>query len=115
MGRPVSEGAYLYIPRCADGSYYAGTARNGLEARVGEHNAGLFGGYTAARRLVALVFSQQFESITDAITAERQVKGWSRSKKEALINGDWSRVSQRARRRRPPRASRAAIARRRRA
>ena len=75
------EGAYLYILRCADGSYYTGTARSGLERRVAEHNAGTYGGYTAQRRPVTLVFSQWFDRITDAIAAERQVKGWSSAKK----------------------------------
>jgi putative endonuclease len=83
------DGAFLYIVRCADGSYYAGTARGGLERRIAEHNEGYFGGYTAARRPVSLVFSQWFDRITDAIAAERQVKGWSRAKKEALIRGDF--------------------------
>jgi putative endonuclease len=41
-----------------------GTARNALEARVAEHNAGLFGGYTAIRRPVSLIFSQYFGAIT---------------------------------------------------
>ena len=50
---------------CVDGSYYIGTARNGLETRVAEHNAGSFGGYTAKRRPVRLIFSQQFDSIAD--------------------------------------------------
>ena len=89
MGRPVTGGAHLYIVQCADGSYYCGTARQGLELRVAEHNAGHFGGYTATRRPVTLVFSQWFERITDAVAAERQVKGWSRAKKEALIRGDF--------------------------
>ena|SRR5438105_10153783 len=101
MGRPVTDGAYLYILRCADGSYYVGSARKDLEARVAEHNAGHFGGYTAKRRPVSLIFSQHFESITDAIAAERQVKGWARSKKEAFIRGDWDRMSSLAQRRRP--------------
>jgi predicted GIY-YIG superfamily endonuclease len=75
----VDDGAYLYILRCADGSYYVGSARNGLESRVAEHNAGRFGGYTAKRCPVSLIFSQHFLSIADAISAERQVKGWTRS------------------------------------
>jgi putative endonuclease len=94
----VDNGAYLYILRCADGSYYVGTARHGLENRIAEHNAGMFGGYIAKRRPVALFFSQYFETITDAIVAERQVKGWTRAKKEALIKGGWVRVSELARR-----------------
>lgn len=97
----MTGGAYLYMLRCADGSYYVGTARDGLEKRIAEHNAGQFGGYTATRRPVELVFSQHFEAITDAIAAERQVKGWTRAKKEALIRNDWSRISALARRGRP--------------
>jgi putative endonuclease len=85
----VNEGAFVYILRCSDGSYYCGTARQGLELRVAEHNAGHYGGYTATRRPVKLIFSQWFERITDAISAERQIKGWSRAKKEALIRGDF--------------------------
>src|SRR5262249_28203776 len=81
----MMDGAYLYIVRCADGSYYTGTARSGLEQRIAQHNTGVFDGYTAKRRPVVLVFSEWFEQITDAIAAERQVKGWSRAKKEALI------------------------------
>jgi putative endonuclease len=95
------QGAYVYMLRCADRSYYVGTTRHELEARIGEHNAGTFGGYTANRRPVVLVFSQHFESIADAIAAERKIKGWSRAKKEALIEGDWNRVSALGRRGRP--------------
>jgi putative endonuclease len=103
-------GADLYTLRCADGSYYVGTARNGLDIRIGEHNSGILGGYTAMRRPVTLVFAQHFELITDAIAAERKVKGWSRAKKEALISGNWERVQALAQRRaahpsrRPPAA-----------
>jgi putative endonuclease len=64
----------LHSPR-ADGSYYVGTARKELEARVAEHNAGHFGGYTATRRPATLVYAEWFERISDAIAAERQVKG----------------------------------------
>jgi putative endonuclease len=88
----MTGGAYLYIVRCSDGSYYAGTARSGLEQRISEHNDGHYGGYTARRRPVTLIFSQWFDQITDAIAAERQVKGWSRAKKEALIHGDFERL-----------------------
>src|SRR5262245_45395123 len=98
----MADGAYLYILRCADGSYYTGTARSGLERRVAEHNAGAFGGYTAQRRPVTLVFSQWFDRITDAIAAERQVKGWARAKKEALIRGDFESLAQLSKRRSPP-------------
>ena len=82
--------AYLYILLCADGSYYVGITRDSLEKRIAEHEAGTFGGYTARRRPVKLVFQQYFERIEDAIAAERQVKGWRREKKEALIRGDFA-------------------------
>jgi len=74
---------------CADGSYYVGTTRDSLDRRVAEHQSGAFGGYTAPRRPVQLVFSQEFQRITDAIGAERQIKGWRREKKEALIRGEY--------------------------
>ena len=92
-------GAWLYILKCADGSYYTGTTRADLEKRIGEHQAGTYDGYTAERRPVVLVYSQFFDRITDAIAAERQVKGWSRAKKEALIAGDFKRLRAAAQRR----------------
>jgi putative endonuclease len=85
------EGAFLYIVQCADLSYYVGTSRKDLNIRLTEHNAGLYG-YTARRRPLELIFSQHFESIADAVAAERQVTGWSRGKKEALMRGDWEQV-----------------------
>ncbi len=75
--------------RCADGSYYIGSTRKSLEERLAEHNAGTLVGYTAARRPVVLVWSQEFEDAQDAIGVERQIKGWSRANKEALIEGDF--------------------------
>lgn len=81
--------AHVYILRCSDGSYYVGSTRTSLETRLAQHNAGSFGGYTARRRPVELVFTQDFDRVTDAIAAERQLKGWTRAKKEALIKGDF--------------------------
>jgi putative endonuclease len=82
--------ACLYIVRCADGSYYVGTTVGTLDRRVAEHQAGAYDGYTALRRPVELVFHQHFERLDDAAAAERQVKGWRRDKKEALIRGDFA-------------------------
>jgi len=82
-------GAILYILCCSDGSYYIGTTRDSLERRINEHQAGTYDGYTAYRRPVKLVFQQSFERIEDAISAERQIKGWRRENKEALIRGDY--------------------------
>jgi putative endonuclease len=91
--------AFAYMLQCADGSYYVGSTRTSLEARVGEHNAGHHGGYTASRRPVKLVWSQEFMQITDAVAAERQIKGWNRAKKEALIEHDFDEIARLAKRR----------------
>ena len=85
----MAEAVFVYIVRCSDGSYYTGSARGGLDKRIAEHNAGIYGGYTAKRRPGTLVYSQDFQRIIDAVTAERQIKGWSRVKKEALIRGEF--------------------------
>jgi putative endonuclease len=91
--------AWVYIVICSDGSYYTGLAHESLERRIGEHNAGTFGGYTSTRRPVRLVFSEEFDRFTDAIAAERQIKRWSRAKKEALIRGDFEALRSHSRRR----------------
>ena len=92
-------GVYIYMLRCADGSYYVGSARLGLERRLSEHSNGTYGGYTSKRLPVELVWSQHFPDITDAIAVERQIKGWSRAKKEALIRSDYRAIQELARRR----------------
>jgi putative endonuclease len=91
--------AYVYVLRCADGSYYVGKTQASLDQRVAQHNAGSFGGYTSRRRPVALVWQQDFDRYTDAIAAERQIKGWGRAKKEALIRGDYDALRMLAKRR----------------
>ena len=68
-------GAFVYMVRCNDGSYYVGSVRGSLEQRIAEHNGAKYGGYTARRRPVTIVFQQEFQQITDAIAAERQIKG----------------------------------------
>jgi putative endonuclease len=93
-------GAFVYMLRCADKSYYVGSATgDDLTKRVAEHQAGTFPGYTFSRRPVKLVWSEYFERITDAIAAERKIKGWNRAKKGALIEGDWEAVKVFSRRR----------------
>jgi predicted GIY-YIG superfamily endonuclease len=79
---------YVYILRCSDNSYYAGSTSN-LERRLEEHRAGFYQGYTSARLPVELVWSSEFPTENEAFLIERQIKGWSRAKKEALIRGDW--------------------------
>jgi putative endonuclease len=83
---------YAYLLRCSDGSYYAGHTDD-LEHRMSQHASGACGGYTAKRRPVELVWSEDFSTREDAFWVERQIKGWSRAKKEALIAGDWELIS----------------------
>jgi putative endonuclease len=71
------------------------------ERRVGEHNQGVYGGYTSTRRPVVLVWAAHFEAITDAIFVEPQIKGWSRAKKEALIRGDFGAIQLLSKRKTP--------------
>jgi predicted GIY-YIG superfamily endonuclease len=83
---------WVYILRCADGSYYTGQTDN-LEHRFGQHQAGGFCDFTSRRRPVRLLWSQEFATRIEALEAERRIKPWSRAKKEALIRGDWQGVS----------------------
>ena len=80
---------WVYILECADKSYYTGHTDN-LEKRLYEHEQNLFNCYTSKRLPVRLVYCCEFESRGDALARERQIKGWSRRKKQALIAGDWS-------------------------
>jgi putative endonuclease len=83
---------WVYILRCTDDSYYTGHPDN-LEARVGAHETGEIPGYTHFRRPLTLAFAQEFPTREEALAAERQIKGWSRAKKEAMMRGDWAKVS----------------------
>jgi predicted GIY-YIG superfamily endonuclease len=80
--------AWVYILLCADGSYYTGHTTN-LEMRMAEHQADEGGEWTKRRLPVGLVFSQEMPDKDAAFLAERQIKQWSRAKKEALIAGEW--------------------------
>ena len=80
---------YIYILKCSDRSYYTGVTNN-LERRLIEHHTGLNPTcYTFYRRPLELVYHQGFISIVKSLEIEKQVKKWSRKKKEALINGEW--------------------------
>ena len=91
---------WVYILRCADQSYCVGHTDN-LDQRVAQHQSGDVGEHTKSRRPVRLllVYSESFGSRDDAFAAERQIKGWSRDKKKALIDGDWDRLRVLAQRR----------------
>ena len=80
---------FVYILLCNDGSYYTGIT-NDLERRIFEHENGKdTNSYTFTRRPLKIVFHQDFPDPVQAIAFEKQVKRWSRKKKEAIINGDW--------------------------
>ena len=95
-----SVGAYVYIVKYRDEHFYVGSTRGNLQQRIAEHNDGTHGGYTRSRRPVELMFFQEFDRLTDAVAAERQIKGWSRAKKKALICGDMAALRRLSRNRR---------------
>ena len=88
----------VYILQCADGTYYVGSADNVAE-RVKRHNAGDGAEYTARRRPVVLMHSECLSNKAAAVQRERQIKRWSRAKKEALIAGDKNQLRELSRRR----------------
>ncbi len=80
---------YVYILECSDHSFYTGVT-NDIDRRFEEHQSGENKeAYTYSRRPVKLVYSEFFIDPTDAINFEKQIKGWTRKKKIALINGDF--------------------------
>ena len=84
---------WVYILKCSDNSYYTGHTDN-LDKRISEHNSGDVFGYTHTRRPVTLAYSEEMSTRYEALSRERQIKGWSRRKKEALIENDWKSLKQ---------------------
>lgn len=83
---------YVYIVKCSDGSYYTGVT-NDIERRIAEHNSGEDeNAYIFSRRPVELVFCEMLINPNEAIELEKQIKGWSRKKKEALIERNWDKL-----------------------
>ncbi|MHC4087747.1 MAG: GIY-YIG nuclease family protein [Planctomycetota bacterium] len=78
---------YTYILKCADNSYYTGHT-NDLSERLSRHNAGLGPKWTACRLPVQLAYQESHENEESAISREKQIKKWSRAKKDALIEGN---------------------------
>lgn len=85
-------GFWVYILECADGSYYTGHTED-LEIRLAQHSNRKKPGYTSSRLPVSLIFSEEYPTREEAIASERQIKGWSRKKKEAMIRSDWKEVA----------------------
>ncbi len=87
---------WMYILECADGTYYVGSTRD-LARRLAQHQAGEGAKYTARRLPMKLVFSAEFSSIAEVFACKKQVQGWSRAKREALINGEYHKLPSLAR------------------
>ena len=77
---------YMYILLCVNGNYYTGSTKD-LELRLKQHQCGEGANYTKKHLPVKLMYFEEFSRIDDAFYREKQVQGWSRKKKEALING----------------------------
>ena len=83
---------FVYILECSDKSYYTGVT-NDVDICLLQHNEGKnINAYTFSRRPVVLKYWKRFDQIDDAIDFEKQVKGWSRRKKEALFDEDWDEI-----------------------
>jgi len=81
----------MYMLLCSDNSYYTGST-NDIDKRLREHQAGCAANHTSKRLPVKLVYFEEFQRIDDAFYREKQVQGWNRKKKEALIRGDYEKL-----------------------
>jgi putative endonuclease len=80
---------YVYILKCSDDTFYTGVTSN-IDKRISQHESGFYkDSYTSKRLPVELVFYAEFTFVGIAIEREKQIKGWSKVKKQALINGEF--------------------------
>jgi putative endonuclease len=96
--------SYMYILRCNDGSYYTGSTKD-LDLRLAQHHAGEGSKYTRKKRPVKLVYYELYDRIDEAFNREKQIQGWSRKKKEALIHAKRKTLPELARSRNGPSTS----------
>jgi putative endonuclease len=82
---------YMYILKCVDDSFYTGSTHN-LPQRLWQHQNGLGANHTSKRLPVELVYAEYYDRVAEAFYREKQVQGWSRAKKLALINSEWDRL-----------------------
>ena len=88
----IMQQSYVYILKCSDNSYYTGVTSN-LEQRFFQHESGFYPDcYTFKRRPLVLVFYAEFTEPIKAIETEKQIKKWSKAKKEALINNEFEKL-----------------------
>ena len=81
----------MYILKCSDDSYYTGSTKN-LKERIAQHHAGKGANFTKKHLPVTLIYYEKFERIDEAFDREKQIQGWSRKKKEALVFGNEQRL-----------------------
>ena len=80
---------YVYILECADGTYYTGHTDN-LDQRMAQHSEGTGSSYTSKRRPLKLLWATDCQTREQAYELEKQLQGWSRAKKQALMRGDFA-------------------------
>jgi putative endonuclease len=83
---------YVYMLKCANGNFYTGSTID-LDRRLHQHQAGEGANYTRKHLPVELVYDQEYPTIEEAFRREKQIQGWSHAKKQALIDGDFDRLS----------------------
>jgi len=91
---------YVYILQCSDNSLYIGHTEN-IQNRLNTHNAGLGPAYTAIRRPIQLIYHESHPTKKSTVRREKQIKKWTRAKKQSLIKGDMNRLHQLSKRRHP--------------
>ena len=79
---------YVYIALCSDETYYVGLTWD-LAKRDDQHKSGKGSKYTARHGYERIVYAEKFDSFETALKRERQIKGWTRKKKEKLVSGEW--------------------------
>ncbi|MBX2865101.1 MAG: GIY-YIG nuclease family protein [Leptolyngbyaceae cyanobacterium MAG.088] len=82
---------HMYMIQCCDGAFYTGSTKD-LSRRLWQHQNGMGASHTAKRLPVQLVYAEEFTNIADAFYREKQVQGWSRAKKIALMQEAWDRL-----------------------
>lgn len=82
---------YIYIIECEDGSYYTGLTWQ-VDNRWQQHLSRLGAAYTARHKPKQLVYVEEYENLEEARLREKQIKGWTRAKKEKLIYGEWGKL-----------------------
>ena len=84
---------YMYILLCSNGQYYTGSTKD-LERRLAQHLNGEGANFTKKNLPVELIYYEEYQRIDEAFYREKQVQGWSRKKKEALIDGETNKLHQ---------------------